>query len=194
MLTLEHFSQRQTEWIKITIYLGADKETAKEVVQQMYLKIGEIELKEGNLDRFLNYNGAINTVWVFKVLQNLYIDYNKKKTVSSEYYDLEYEVEPVEEQEIEYHIIISKMKLVILSFNEYEQILLELYFVHNRSFREISKRTGIGVHSIFNTIKNAKEKIKKAIEKDYRTYRDSGSQTINWGGRHNREDNGNDWD
>ncbi len=182
MLTLKHFADRHKEWLKIVIYFGADVETAKEIVQQMYLKIGEIELKEGNLKRFINYNGQINTVWVFKVLQNLYIDSTKKKEYKMEIY-IEYNQQPIDDQENEYHTILSKMKLVILSLNEYEQMLLELYFVHDRSLREISKRTGIGVHSIFNTIKNAKEKIKKTIELQYSEYRDSRNQTLvrTWG-------------
>lgn len=193
MLTLENFAQRHQEWVKISIYLGADKELANEIVQQMYLKIGEIQIKEGNLNRFLNYNGQINTVWVFKVLQNLYIDQSKKKQISQEYYDYYYNENPIDEQEGEYHIILTKMKVVILSFNEYEQMLLELYFVHNRSLREIAKRTGIGIHSIFNTIKNAKEKIKKTIEHDYRNYRNN-NQTITWDWRHDSETDGSNWD
>jgi RNA polymerase sigma factor (sigma-70 family) len=193
MLTLEDFANRHHEWIKISIYLGAHKELADELVQQMYLKIGEIQIKEGNLNRFINYNGQINTVWVFKVLQNLYIDQTKKKQISQEFYDYEYNDNPIDDQEEEYHIILTKMKIVILSFNEYEQMLLELYFVHDRSLREIAKRTGIGIHSIFNTIKNAKEKIKKTIESDYHNYRNN-NQTINWDWRHDSETDGSNWD
>jgi hypothetical protein len=49
MLTLHHFADRHKEWIKIAIYFGADVESASEIVQQMYLKLGEIQIKEGNL-------------------------------------------------------------------------------------------------------------------------------------------------
>jgi len=188
MLTLHHFADRHKEWIKIAIYFGADVESASEIVQQMYLKLGEIQIKEGNLNKLINYNGAINTVYVFKVLQNLFYDSKKVKEIGLDYIDNTY-INDIEESEQEYHIVLAKMKVVILSFNEYEQMLLELYFVHNRSLREINKRTGIGVHSIFNTIKNAKEKIRQTIEKDYRNYRDSGNKTIHWSRRYNSEDN-----
>jgi DNA-directed RNA polymerase specialized sigma subunit len=188
MLTLHHFADRHKEWIKIAIYFGADVESANEIVQQMYLKLGEIQIKEGNLNKLINYNGAINTVYVFKVLQNLFYDSKKVKEIGADYIDNTY-INDIEESEQEYHIVLAKMKVVILSFNEYEQMLLELYFVHNRSLREINKRTGIGVHSIFNTIKNAKEKIRQTIEKDYRNYTDSGNKTIHWSRRYNSEDN-----
>jgi len=188
MLTLHHFAARHKEWIKIVIYFGADVESASEIVQQMYLKLGEIEIKEGNLNKLINYNGAINTVYVFKVLQNLFYDSKKVKEIGLDYIDNTY-VNDVEESEQDYHIVLAKMKVVILSFNEYEQMLLELYFVHNRSLREINKRTGIGVHSIFNTIKNAKEKIRQTIETDYRRYTDSGNKTIYWSRGYNSEDN-----
>jgi len=188
MLTLHHFAARHKEWIKIAIYFGADVESASEIVQQMYLKLGEIQIKEGNLNKLINYNGAINTVYVFKVLQNLFYDSKKVKEIGLDYIDNTY-INDIEESEQEYHIVLAKMKVVILSFNEYEQMLLELYFVHDRSLREIAKRTGIGVHSIFNTIKNAKEKIRQTIETDYRNYRDSGNKTIYWSRRYNSEDN-----
>jgi DNA-directed RNA polymerase specialized sigma subunit len=188
MLTLHHFADRHKEWIKIAIYFGADVESAGEIVQQMYLKLGEIQIKEGNLNKLINYNGAINTVYVFKVLQNLFYDSKKVKEIGADYIDNTY-INDIEESEQEYHIVLAKMKVVILSFNEYEQMLLELYFVHNRSLREINKRTGIGVHSIFNTIKNAKEKIRATIETDYRRYTDSGNKTIYWSRRYNSEDN-----
>jgi len=190
-LTLTDFAKRNKEWIKIVIYFGADIDTANELVQQMYLKLGEIQIKEGNLNKLINYNGQINTVYVFKVLQNLFYDSKKNKQIGLDYISNEYEIDNVEEVEEEYHIVLAKMKVVILSFNEYEQMLLELYFVHNRSLREIAKRTGIGIHSIFNTIKNAKEKIRKTIEKDYRNFRESGNKTIHWSGRYDSEDNEN---
>ena len=189
MLTLNHFAARHKEWIKIVIYFGSDIESANEIVQQMYLKLGEMEIKDGNLNKLINYNGAINTVYVFKVLQNLFYDSKKVKQIGLDYIDNEYEVDNIDEVEHEYHIVLAKMKVVILSFNEYDQMLLELYFVHDRSLREIAKRTGIGIHSIFNTIKNAKEKIRKTIETDYRNYRSSGNKTIYWTRRYDSEDN-----
>jgi RNA polymerase sigma factor (sigma-70 family) len=196
MLTLQDFANKHKEWLKIANYLGADSATAKEIVQQMYLKIGELQIKEGNLEKLVNYSGGINTVYVFKVIQNLYYDFHKRKEYGADFTNFEYELEPVDDQEQKYQVLIHKLKRIIQGFGEYEQMLLELYFVNGCSLRDIAKSTGIGVHSIFNTIKNAKEKLKKQTKNDYRAYRESRNTrtTIVRFGGHDCESNQSDWD
>lgn len=196
MLTLNHFAQKHTEWIRIAKYLGADADLSREIVQHMYLKIGELNQKEGNLEKLVNHHGGINTVYVFKVIQNLYFDHLKKKEFGADFTNIEYELEPIDDQEEKYQVLIHKLKRIIQGFGEYEQMLLELYFVNGCSLRDISKSTGIGVHSIFNTIKNAKEKLKKQTNKDYRAYRESRNTrtTILRLGGHDSDNNSSDWD
>ncbi|MFZ9302865.1 MAG: sigma-70 family RNA polymerase sigma factor, partial [Sediminibacterium sp.] len=133
---------------------------------------------------------------VFKVIQNLYYDFHKRKEYGADFTNFEYELESVEEQEQKYQILIHKLKRIIQGFGEYEQMLLELYFVNKCSLRDIAKSTGIGVHSIFNTIKNAKQKLKKETKNDYFSYRESRNErttVIRFGG-YDCESDKSDWD
>jgi DNA-directed RNA polymerase specialized sigma subunit len=171
-IRLLDFAKRHDEWIKIAVYIGADQEFAKEIVQQMYLKLGEIEVKEGSLNKLINYAGGINTVYVFKVIQSIYFGNFKNKDLAI-LEEIEYEIQDSNEEEEMYDILIRKIKVIISSFDEYERMLLELYFVHDKSLRDIHKSTGIGVHAIFNTIKNAKQKIKRQTEQEYKNYESS---------------------
>jgi len=194
LITLENFAVRHEEWIKICLYFGADMERSCEIVQQMYLKIGEMYVKNGNLDRMTNYDGNINTVYVFKVLHSLFIDNAKqKRTVVVDGLIAETDYNDVVDN---YHeLMMVKIQESMNRMSEYDKMLIELYFVHNKSIREISKQTGIGVHSIFNSIKNAKQKIKKECGIDYRNYTDESnqSQAVYWSRRYGAEDNQEDW-
>jgi Sigma-70, region 4 len=190
LITLEDFASRHEEWIKICLYFGADIERSCEIVQQMYLKIGEMYVKNGNLDRMTNYDGKINTVYVFKVLHSLFIDNAKQKpTIVIDVIIAETDYNEIADDC--HQVMIGKIKQCIDKMSDYDKMLVELYFVHDKSIREISKQTGIGVHSIFNSIKNAKEKIKKECGNDYRNYTDAGnhSQTVYWSRRYSAEDN-----
>lgn len=167
-MKLIDFAHRHKEWLKICKYLGAEDELSNDLVQAMYVKIGEIEINEGNLNRLINYNGQINSVYVFKILQNLFINSKKVKELGIDYFNAQEDAD--HHQEELYQVVSTKLQISITMLSEYEQMLLELHFVHNKSIRKINKETGIGIHSIFYTIKNAKEKIKKLTKTEYQQY------------------------
>jgi len=171
MLDLSHIAKRHKEWLKIATYLGCVGEESDEVVQRMYLKLGEVQHKEGNLNRLLNYNDEINTVYIFKVLQNLVIDFKKKDNLI-EFQDeiTSTECTTDETSETEYQVLVTSIKGVLHTFHEYDQMLIEMHFVFGLSMRQISKETGIPTHSIFNSIKNAKTRIRQLTKQVYQDY------------------------
>jgi DNA-directed RNA polymerase specialized sigma subunit len=169
MNVLEMIANRHEEWIRISIYLGCGTEEAKEVVQRMYLKLAEIRFKEGNLMRLISYRNDINTVYMFKVLQNLTNDIKKtsKEVSFPEGYTL---TTNDESSEVEYDKLLTDIKDAISQMHHYDQMLLDLHFKHGKSMRQIERETGIPTYSIFNSIKNAKTRIKERTESSYRDY------------------------
>jgi predicted DNA-binding protein YlxM (UPF0122 family) len=53
----------------------------------------------------------------------------------------------------------------------YDKKMTKLYFNTKMSMRDISKETKISLSSIFNTLTNAKEKIRKRAKKEYQRYK-----------------------
>lgn len=197
MLTLSDIAKRHKEWIKIATYLGCIGDESDEVIQQMYLKLGELQVKEGHLTRLENYNGQINTVYIFKVIQNLVIDI-KKKDQKIEYHEniITDECLTQDTSETEYQHLIETIKDCIGQFHEYDQMLIEMHFVYGLSMRQISKETGIPTHSIFNSLKNAKTRIRqhsKQVHEDY-VRAEENKKAFDGLGRHHREDNRGDGD
>jgi predicted DNA-binding protein YlxM (UPF0122 family) len=64
----------------------------------------------------------------------------------------------------------GEVKKAIDDLRDYDQMLLELHFVYGHSMRDIEKKTGIPTHSVFNSIKNAKQFIKQRTTVKYKIY------------------------
>lgn len=188
MLMVANITRDEVKWRKMAVYLGARWDDVDDVVQIMYIKLLEIEQREGSIQRMALPNGNINPLYVFKILQSAVIDQYRedKKQVVIEY--IEHPIEPPDEMEHRHAELMDEIKSVIDGMHEYEQMMLELYFVYGYSMREIEKRTGIPTHSIFNTIKNCKEKIKEKTKNKYHEYIESKIDTeqIEGVGRHHR--------
>ena len=170
MITLNDIAKRHIEWIKIAKYLGANRDEVDDMVQTMYLKLGEIQIKEGSLNRFANYNGTINTIYLFKMLHNAFIDIKRAENKTIPHQDQFNPVESPEMAEMAHMDLMGEVKKAIDDLRDYDQMLLELHFVYGHSMRDIEKKTGIPTHSVFNSIKNAKQFIKQRTTVKYKIY------------------------
>lgn len=170
LITLNDIAKRHVEWVKISKYVGAKPDEIDDIIQTMYLKLGEIQLKEGSLDRFANYNGTINTIYLFKMIHNAFIDIKRAENKSIPHQDQFNPVESPEMAEYAHGALMDEVKKAIDELRDYDQMLLELHFVYGHSMRDIEKRTGIPTHSVFNSIKNAKQFIKQRTKTKYQIY------------------------
>ena len=170
MVTLEGIAKRHNEWMKIAFYLGATEDQAMDMVQSMYLKLAEIQFEEGNFERLTNYHGQINTIYLFKMLHNAFMDIKRAEGRAIPH---QYEFVPVESPEMAEmaHLdLMGEVKKAIDELRDYDQMLLELHFVYGHSMRDTEKRTGIPTHSVLNSIKNAKQHIKQRTQIKYQIY------------------------
>lgn len=199
MITIDSIAARHNEWRKMALYLGATAHNVEDIIQDFYIKIIEINSADGNLRRITGENGKLHTMYVFKIIQsNVVNDFRaKKKDIFDENYTDENEVDSIQiELTDSYSELMAEIKNVIDSMREYDQMLLELYFVYGFSFREIERRTSIPTRSVFNIVKNAKELIKEKTQNLYDKYSQEENEkaTISRVGRYYSEDNSGDWD
>jgi RNA polymerase sigma factor (sigma-70 family) len=183
----------------MALYLGATANNVDDIIQDFYIKIIEINATDGNLNRITGENGKLHTMYVFKIIQsNVVNDFRaKKKDIFDENYTDENEVDGIEiELTDSYSELMAEIKKVIDGMREYDQMLLELYFVYGFSFREIEKRTSIPTRSVFNIVKNAKELIKQKTQNLYDKYsqEENEKSTISRIGRYYTENHSGDWD
>lgn len=145
MKELKFLTEKHSHWVKIVEGFG-EKNYAHDVVQEAYIKI-------------LNIDKEINYAYFYFTLRSLTMDLHRKKVEKVEITkEIEYSL--IEEND-EYIIDLAKpYQDYIETWDWYDKKLFMLWIESGVSMREIARRTNIGFMSVYNTIKNCKEKIK----------------------------------
>jgi DNA-directed RNA polymerase specialized sigma24 family protein len=198
-------------WLNYLKSFGCDPETAKDIVQEMYIKV-DTYLKKTN-NNLMYRKDEVNYYFIYVTLNRMYIDYTraKKRTpikaflfedydkdenpewlkfnpqdkenyedfLNQEYNDKENEQNVYYEKSkainewynnedfIEFTSIesgqidkLDKDKLL----NYYLRKIFEEVFIKRKSITKLSKDTKISYYSLYNTIRNIKQQIKKKYE------------------------------
>lgn len=158
-VSMERIYAQHKKWVNIVNNLGGG-DFSEDIVQEMYIKLMNIELKEQTADTFVYY-----------ILRNMTYDLHRKqknvcKVDLNELRFLTYE-ECEGKEELE--IIHERIEQEVDSWHWYDEMLWKLY-KEGRSMRELSNETKISLSSIFHTIKTCKERISEAVGEDYEDY------------------------
>jgi len=154
-------TSRHNEWVRMACSLGAG-DFKEDIVQEMYIRL----IKYIDDPKRIMLKDEINTFYVYRTISNMVFDLKReqRKTliedVSREELERIPDVTYNDAYDDEIEIILSEIK----TWNFYEQKLFKVYYDHNYSIRKISKETTICTSSIFNSLKNGKKRIKKALE------------------------------
>jgi len=160
ILTIEHIAKRHKEWLKMALSFNVSEDDAKDAVSEVYVKLCEMQLKEGNLNR-IAYKEDVNNCYMYVAIRSRVFSNAKKNTEFTDAhikpedaYDLERDT--YEQQNLD--LVDEAVK----ELHWYNKRILELN--QEMSVREIAAHTGIHYMSIYNTVKKAKEHVKKKIK------------------------------
>ena len=183
---LDILAKRHNEWLNMAKSFKLNNSDANELVQEMYLRMYDYTK---DVKRIMYNETEINTFYIYITLRNLYYskftNYNKnKKTVLFSDIDTEkfnyimnqivYDVDEYNDnykKKVNLEALYNKIEDVIEEWYWYDKKLTKLYLNTDMSMRDISKETKISLSSIFNTLTNAKEKIRKESKEEYKKYK-----------------------
>ncbi len=167
---LEKLAVHHTLWIKMLVNMGCNVETAKDLVQDMYIRLHNL-VKDP--DKIM-YGDDVNRYYVWTTLRNMYFSYLRKSNKSIFYRMLENdEVEQFDYNDIEdnaFEGITNKIDIITSTWTTYDKRLFELYFMQGLSLRAISKGSKIGLTSIHNSILNYKDILREHLSEDLIDY------------------------
>ena len=169
MLTLKEVAEQEEKWRKMASYIGASPQVLDDVIQNLYLKLGEIQQAEGSLERLCK-EGKLNTLYVFKILQTLIVDnhrHHKRLLYGVEHFQVS---QDPEKWEYAYQELMEAVGDCIDGLEEYDLWILELHFIYGHSMRKLSQMTGVSLRSIFHRIKTIKSNIKLDVHHKYEKY------------------------
>lgn len=167
---LEKLAVHHLLWIKMLVNLGCKVEDAKDLVQDMYIRLDRL-VKDPNK---MMYGDDVNRYYVWTTLRNMYFSKLKKDRAS-----IFYELRDSDESEIDdydtleddaFRSITDKIDNITSKWSIYDKKLFELYFIKGLSLRAIAKGSKIGLTSIHTSILNYKQILRENLSEDLIDY------------------------
>jgi hypothetical protein len=151
---IDHLVKRHRHWINIVRKFG-EVTYAEDIVQEAYIKI-------------LDLNKEINEAYFYYTLRSLTMNLHSKKIIKIEITkEIEYLL--IESQEDNAILEITKPYYdYIATWDYYDQMLFSIYLKKGISMRKMSRESGISFTSIYNTIRNCKNKLKQWAKENHK--------------------------
>jgi DNA-directed RNA polymerase specialized sigma24 family protein len=157
-MILELAFKRHKNWIEIVESFGCNRDTAEDLVMEMYIKIDR--LASSGTD--LMYKDDINYFYVFKVLSTMFLDL-KRKEAKTIIVDLDSVSEVTTEQDLTNYE--EKYQDVMNAMDElywYDKKVYEI-IDDGLSISELSRKTNISYYSLYNTFNKVKKFLKSQL-------------------------------
>jgi RNA polymerase sigma factor (sigma-70 family) len=176
MKWLNIVAKHHKEYVRIVESFG-EYFYAEDIVQESYLRM----LKYCKPESIIT-NGSVNKSYVYFVLRNMYLDFEKHKAkhpkVSlEEIGQLTYDDTQLQKHEA-YEEILHLINNEVQTWHWYDQMLFDLYKRTGKSIRDLSAETKISTKSIFQTLKHCKDRLKENVGEDYEDYKNTDYELI----------------
>ena len=157
-------AEKHETWVDIVHSFGCTRETAEDIVQEMYIKIHKT-LSKG-LATDIMYNGEeINYYYIFKCLNSIFIDLKRKEKNKNVVliedagklniiYQLDIEVDFQQEYD--------KIQKELKKMYWYDRKVFEI-INSGESIAELSRKSKIPYYSLYNTYHKVKTRLKKML-------------------------------
>jgi DNA-directed RNA polymerase specialized sigma24 family protein len=154
---LEKVFKDHKKWLNTVKKMGCTKEQAEDIVGDMYINVGKM-LDKG-LD--ISYGDEVNYYYIYRALRNGFLNFkNKQKKEHSISIDLTDELKQPEY--IDFESVNEEIEKALEEFHWYDRKVYNL-IMDKYSLRELSEKTNITYHSLYNTYRGVKNKLKEKI-------------------------------
>jgi len=174
MELLDLLATKHKDWVRMVRSFGCPEHLCEDIVQEMYLRLHHYSVEPEKI----MYGDEVNTFFVYVTLRNLWVNYTKAKKriefIDQAPKDSHGQYYP--SQEMELMELSDKIWDEVKSWHWYDEKLFTVYMQTEMSIRDLSKETKISLSSIFNTIKNGKERIRENCKDSYEAYKEAGER------------------
>jgi len=154
---LEKVFKDHKKWINTTLKMGCTREQAEDIVGEMYVNVGAM-LNRG-LD--IAYADEVNYFYIYRALRNAFINF-KKKQIKERTISIDLTTELLQPEYIDFESINEEVEDALEEFHWYDRKVYNL-IQDKYSIRELSEKTNISYHSLYNTYRGVKDKLKDKI-------------------------------
>jgi len=153
---------KHSDWVRIVKSFGCNEAYAEDIVQEMYIQL-HLDLNKG-ID--FSFGDDINHYYCFKVLRGIYLNKSKKDARALLTYLDENKTDKQEDEginESEWQERTDNVDKVLDSLHWYDAKVFRLIST-GMSISELSRKTGIGYHSLRYTYINTLKMIKHELQ------------------------------
>lgn len=157
-MILELAFKRHKNWIEIVESFGCNKDTAEDLVMEMYIKLDRIASSGTDL----MYKDDINYFYVFKMLSTMFLDLKRKEGRSIILNLDELPDGTIDQDMTNYE---EKYDTIMTAMDElywYDRKVYEI-IDDGLSISELSRKTKISYYSLYNTFNKVKKFLKTKI-------------------------------
>ena len=155
MEILEKLFKRHKDWCNIVESFGCNSETAEDIVQEMYLKIGKLVAN----GKDISFGDDVNHFYIFRTLTTLFLDHKRKDNRSGIILE---EIEAEQDEEVDYDSKYQKVLDALEDLYWYDRKVFEIV-EDGESISELSRKTNISYYSLYNTYKKVKKYLKDKL-------------------------------
>ena len=155
MEILEKLFKRHKDWCNIVESFGCNSDTAEDIVQSMYLKIGKL-VSDG---KDISFGDDVNHFYIFRTLTTLFLDHKRKDNRSGIILE---DIEAEQDEEVDYDSKYQKILDALEELYWYDRKVFEIV-ENGESISELSRKTNISYYSLYNTYKKVKKYLKNKL-------------------------------
>jgi DNA-directed RNA polymerase specialized sigma24 family protein len=150
---LNLIAKKHKDWIKIVQTFGCNKDTAEDLVQEMYIKMSLIIAKGTNI---MYTDKEINHFYIFRTLRSLFLDLTRKqgKVILIEFDSLNHSLNT--EELVDFEESYNKFLNNLDELHWYDKKVYE-YIDAGESIAALSEKTKISYYSLYNTYRKVKK-------------------------------------
>lgn len=157
-IKIEDIYKKHKVWVDIVCSFGCNKSTAQDIVSEMYIKI----LKKLNKGLIIEYGEKdFNYYYIFKTLKSLFYDL-KRKEKNIKIIDISEIQNTAEDYNIRYDESYSIIQKKLKNMYWYNRKVYEI-IESGESIAELSRKSGIAYHSLYNTYIKVKKTLKNLL-------------------------------
>ncbi len=178
---LEMLAVYHAEYIKMANAIAGNNNEvfnyAEDFVQEAYLRLARYE---DLFDKVVNTKGKVSKGYMFFVLRSIIVNSIKKKSnLNYNYLGSQYDFEEtynfidegVDRDKLGLEAIEQKMYSIVKDGSKwFDYSLFKTYLETGKSFRTIAEESGIGIRTIYLSIKRSKLLIAEKLHEDYQDF------------------------
>ena len=153
----EKIYKDHNKWINTTLNFGCTKEEAEDIVGNMYVIIGTMLNKGLNM----SYGDEVNYYYIYLTLKTNFLQLKNKQTKEKKV-SLDLVLELAESDYIDFDEVNDVILDELDSVHWYDKKVYEL-IENGYSITELANKTNISYHSLYNTYRKTKQKLKNKI-------------------------------